>query len=105
MSSDIEDIQAHLRFLEEVEMAIRAANQEIIHQHISEVCHKDFHRLAVVVAKRRALYLAEVMKLEEQGQTHDREILRSLREDYEEALEGFEALQRCIERGYVKLAD
>ena len=99
------ELQTHRRFLEEVEMAVRAANQEIIHEHISNLTRENFHRLAVVVAKKRAEYLDAVMKMDWAENRNALTNLRQLREDFDEATQAFDAMQRTIERGYVKISD
>jgi len=93
---------AHRRFLEEVEMAVRAANQEIIGQRIPHLDRKAFFRLAVSVARLRADYLKAVMSLEwdHAGPDGVTEI-QNRRRVFEEARDGFEALQHAFERGYV----
>lgn len=100
-----DDLRRQAHFLEELEMAIRISNQEIIGGHIPELDRDAFLRLAVVVAKVRAAYLEQVLTMDwnEAGDTAISD-LRHKREVYEEARAGFEALRRCIEVGYVAIA-
>jgi hypothetical protein len=96
-------------FLDNVERTIRAANREIIHQHIPRVTGDDVTKLAVVVAELRARYLDAARRLIEREQgvaPNSAEVaqLAKAREMYDEAMHAFEALRRAIERGYVDIA-
>lgn len=100
-----DDLRRQRRFLEEVEMAIRTANREIIGGHIPTMDRQTFMRLAVAVGKVRAAYLDGVLHMDWSagGETTALEDLRRKREMYEEAKAGFEALRHCIEVGYVDI--
>ena len=104
--SDDSDLQRRQKaFLFEVEQAIRAANNEIIHDKLPEISRKDIYHLAVTVAKLRAGYLKTAFELNHMdGEAPDAELVASLqrkRETYDEARSAFLALQRAIEVGYV----
>lgn len=62
-SGDPEQTRVYRRFIEEIEMALRAANREIIGKQIPELNKESFFRLAVSVAKLRADYLKAVLAL------------------------------------------
>ncbi|MFA7429388.1 MAG: hypothetical protein WCZ23_04455 [Rhodospirillaceae bacterium] len=101
-----DDLRRQRRFLEEVELAIRAANREIIGGHIPTMTRDAFVRLAVAVGKVRAGYLDGVLAMDwaDPSETALQE-LRHKREMYEEARAGFDALRHCIETGYVDIGD
>lgn len=101
-----DDLRRQRRFMEEVELAIRAANREIIGAHIPAMTRESFVRLAVAVGKVRAGYLDAVLGMDwtEPNETALQD-LRRKREMYEEARTGFEALRHCIETGYVDIGD
>lgn len=103
---DAEALRRQTRFLEEVEMAIRAANQEIIGHSLPHLDREAFIRLAVSVARLRADYLAALLDMDwsAPGETSFLD-LRRRREMYEEARDGFDALRHTIERGYADLTD
>ena len=93
---------AHRRFMEEVEMAVRAANQEIIGQQIPQLDRKAFFRLAVSIARLRAGYLDAVMSLDwDHADAKAVAQVGERRAVFEEARAGFEALQHAFERGYI----
>ena len=103
---DEADLQRRQKaFLFEVEQAIRAANNEIIHDKLPEISRADVYHLAVTVAKLRASYLKTAFELNHMdGDAPDAELvanLRRKREIFEEARTAFLALQRAIEVGYV----
>lgn len=102
---DAETLRRQNRFLEEVEMAIRGANQEIIGHALPDLNREAFIRLAVSVARLRADYLSAVLAMDwaKPGETATRDLARR-REVYEEARKGFEALRHAIEMGYAELA-
>lgn len=103
---DHQALRRQARFLEEVEMAIRASNQEIIGAALPDLDRAAFVRMAVAVAKQRALYLKAVMATNwnDPTDTAFRDLQRH-RETYEEARAGFEALRHAIERGYTRLKE
>lgn len=105
-ADDHKALRRQTRFLEEVEMAIRAANQEIVGAALPDLDNAAFVRLAVAVAKQRATYLRAVMKMDwhTPSDTAFRDLQRH-RETYEEARAGFEALRHSIERGYATLRE
>ncbi|WP_246152375.1 hypothetical protein [Roseospira navarrensis] len=95
---------AHRRFMEEIEMAVRAANQEIIGRKLPHLNRESFFKLAVSIARLRAQYLEAVMSVEWDHADPDQlAAIRARRAVYEEARDGFEALQHAFERGYVTL--
>ncbi|MBB4286807.1 hypothetical protein [Roseospira goensis] len=95
---------AHRRFMEEVEMAVRAANQEIIGQKLPHLDRTSFFKLAVSIARLRARYLESVMALDWEHADADRlAAVQNRRTMFEEARAGFEALQHAFERGYITL--
>jgi hypothetical protein len=95
---------AHRRFMEEIEMAVRAANQEIIGRKLPNLNRDSFFKLAVSIARLRAQYLDAVMNMDwEHGDPDSMAEVERQRVLYEEARVGFEALQHAFERGYVSL--
>jgi len=101
-TDDRAQMMAQRRFLEEVEMAVRAANQEIIGHKIPQLDRKAFFRLAVSIAKLRAGYLEAVLSLDwDHVDATAVARVQEWRTRYEEARAGFEALQHAFERGYI----
>jgi len=101
--------RAQKRLLDEVEHGVREANRAVIGQRLPEITREGFLRLATVVARLRAEYLACALGLgrEARGDVTGEEIdrLARLRVAYDEARLAFEALERCVQRGYVEIAD
>lgn len=95
--------RAQRHFIEEIEMAIRASNREILGNKLPHLDKQGFYRLAVSVARLRAEYLEAVLAMNWEDETADFSSLRLKREKYEEATAAFEALERTIERGYVDI--
>ena len=83
-------------------------NREIIHEKIPEITKDSFLKFAVMTSRVRADYLESVFNLVEAGPAMPEGSaftdLKRKREQYEEAVEAFEALKRAIERGYVDIA-
>jgi len=95
---------AQRRFLEEVEMAVRAANQEIIGHKLPNLDRTSFFKLAVTIARMRASYLEAVLALDwEHADASQLASIQNRRILFEEARTGFEALQHAFERGYIPL--
>ncbi|KAA5607600.1 hypothetical protein F1188_02245 [Roseospira marina] len=95
---------AHRRLMEEIEMAMRAANQEIIGRKLPHLNRDSFFKLAVSIARVRAQYLEAVMAMDWEHCTPEQlETIENRRAVYEAARTGFEALQHAFERGYVTL--
>lgn len=101
--------RAQKRLLDEVEHGVREANRALIGQRIPELTRDSFLRLATVVARLRADYLAAALAMgkETRGVVTAEEIRRlaDLRTAYDEARMAFEALERAVSRGYVDIAD
>ncbi|NKD77883.1 hypothetical protein HEQ60_08950 [Haematospirillum sp. H1815] len=105
-TDDTEGLQQRRRFLDEVEISIRSANREIIHEKVPRFTRDSFFRVAVSVARLRASYLLAVTTMDWQcaSETGIRDIGR-LRTMYEEAREGLVALEHAIEVGYVDIVE
>jgi len=101
--------RAQKRLLDEIEQGVREANRAVIGQRIPGITRDGFLRLATVVARLRAEYLACALTLgrDSRGEVTAGEMSRlaSLRAGYDEARLAFEALERCVQRGYVDIAD
>jgi len=99
---------AHIRRLfQEIEHNIKMINREKISAITGEVSKKAFNDVAGTTARLRARYLAKVIELEASDDIKPSEIstLRGSRLMYEEALEGFSALQHALSKGYFDLSD
>jgi hypothetical protein len=88
---------------------VREANRAVIGQRVPELTRDAFLRLATVVARLRAEYLAAALSLgkDTRGAVTAEEIARlsKLRSAYDETRMAFEALERALSRGYVDIAD
>ena len=99
---------AHIRRLfQEIEHTIKTTNRENISAITGEVSKKAFNDVASTTARLRARYLAKVIELEANDDIKPSEIsiLRGSRLMYEEALEGFSALQHALNKGYFDLSE
>ncbi|PCJ83845.1 MAG: hypothetical protein COA54_14780 [Thiotrichaceae bacterium] len=107
-ASNIPENDAHIRRLfQEVEHSIKMINRERISAITGNVSKKAFNEVASTTARLRARYLAKVIELQASDDIKPSEIsaLRGSRIMYEEALEGFSALQHALSRGYFDLSD
>jgi len=94
-----------MQFLENMEAAVLEANCVIIGQEIPNLNRENFLKLAVRVAELRADYIRAGLKMAEQRHPDAAAVaeVEHHRKAYEEMVAVFEAAQRIIERGYVKL--
>lgn len=101
---DTQALRRQTRFLEEVDMAIRAANREILSERMPSLDREGFFKLAVAVARLRADYLESVVHIDwhSPAETEFKDVARR-REMYEEARAGFDALRHAIEMGYLEI--
>ncbi|GAB4362571.1 MAG: hypothetical protein Kow00114_17910 [Kiloniellaceae bacterium] len=94
-------------FLNELDLGIRAANQEIIHKRIPDLDRDKALIFATMVARLRADYLDAAFKHCTPGEQPDPKVIQDLRNKrliYEEAKEAFQALRHAIEVGYIDIA-
>lgn len=92
-------------FLENMDAAILEANCEVIGRELPTLNQESFLRMAVRVAELRADYIRAGMKAAESRHPEPGSVaeLVRLRAAYEEMQSVYEAAERVIERGYVKL--
>lgn len=95
------------RMFQEIEHSIKVINREKITEITGDVSKQAFINVANTTARLRARYLARVIELESTDDLKPADIstLRGTRLMYEEALEGFSALQHALGRGYFSLTD
>jgi hypothetical protein len=98
------------RLHHELEMTIRDVNHELISASTGPITRGAFTNVARMVAHLRARYLQCVLRLGEESVSGQVEAdaaleLKSLRQAYREAVEGFAELEHALQRGYVVLAD
>ena len=103
------DEVATRRLHHELEMTIRDVNHELISASTGAITRNAFTDVARMVAHLRARYLQCVLRLGDESLKGDVETdaaleLKTLREAYHEAAEGFAALEHALQRGYVTLA-
>ena len=106
-ASEIEESKLMKHFLNELDLGVRAANQEIIHARIPDLDREKAFVFATMVARLRADYLDAAFKLCSSGgqsDPQDIEALRAKRLTYEEARDAFAALRHAIEVGYIDVA-
>jgi len=109
MSKDMLDGQARKELsqrLLEIEKSIFEANQRIMLEKVPTLDSDSFLRFSNLVAETRANYIRmalEVSRLQHQPDIGVIDQLRKQRLSYEELLSAFEAMQRVLERGYIKL--
>ena len=97
------------RLSNEIDHAIKVMNRERISQVAGNVSKTDFFKVAEAVSDLRARYLKGVLKLgacTEAGEidTDHAMKIKQLRQAYEEALAGFEALEHALHREYLTLS-
>ena len=95
------------RLFQEIEHNIKMTNREKISAITGEVSKKAFNDVASTTARLRARYLAKVIELEASDdiKASEMSVLRGSRLMYEEALEGFSALQHALNKGYFDLSE
>ena len=106
-ASEFDQSRQMTAFLNELDLGIRAANQEIIHERIPDLDRDKAFVFATMVARLRADYLDAAFKHcspGAQSNLEDIEELRAKRLTYEEAREAFQALRHAIEVGYIDIA-
>lgn len=103
--SDDEQVR---RLQHQLEHKIRVLNQETISRATGRITMADYTAVARMVSNLRACYLKAAIDLGKGNPDecitlqHTKE-LRDLREAYQEALQGFEALEHALRRGYISL--
>jgi hypothetical protein len=94
-------------YLDQIDYAAFAANQEILAKAIGQVDLAKFQRLAVAAAHARAQWVgaalamtanAHALTLEQTGE------LAALRRAFDEIADVYEAMRRMVERGYLGYA-
>ena len=92
---------------QEFEHSIKSINREKISEITGDVSKQAFINVATTTACLRARYLSKVIELESTDDIKPGDIstLRGTRLMYEEAMEGFSALQHALDRGYFSLVD
>ena len=95
------------RMFQELEHVIKDLNREKISEITGNVSKQAFIDVAISTARLRARYLSKVIELQSSDDIKPDEIsaLRGSRLMYEEALEGFGALQHALNRGYFDLSE
>ena len=106
MNSGTDNIDIR-RLMNELEHTIKITNSEKISEVAGDVSKDAFVNVAASVAQLRANYLSEVLKLQSGDDLSGEALstLKELRSMYEEAMQGFSALQHALNRGYFSLVD
>lgn len=94
------------RVFQEFDQAIVESNRAAISAATGGVTREQVLRVAIVVSRLRARYLAEILTLagdKAQSGLDPTAVLdlRQLRDAYEEALHGFGVLRHALERAYI----
>lgn len=94
-----------MAFLEAIETAVLEANTAVIGREIPHLNQETFLKMAVRVAELRADYIRLGLKLADVRHPDPSALdeLARARHAYEEMMAVFEAAERVIERGYVRL--
>ena len=95
------------RLYNELEHRIQQINRTRISEAAGNVSVDDLLQVVEHVSMLRARYLAAVIKFGKSNDfpAADAQALRSLREAFEEAMAGYEALEHAYQRGYLELAN
>ena len=102
-----DNLEKNVRFLAQLEHAVRLTNNEIIHKRVPPINSERMISFAQVVARLRAQYIEAAFKFADvkqgDGVAGAAEIdeLNLYRSQFETAREAFIALQRAIELGYM----
>ena len=104
------DIEAQVRrVLQRIDHEITETNRRKFDEHVGEVHHADFLRLAEAVATLRVEYLKTMLTADGAGTLQDHAAwakkLQAHRLAYSEAMSGFNELRHALERGYFTLLD
>ena len=94
-----------MQFLQTMEAAVLEANVEVIGKQLAHLDEKAFLKMAVRVAELRADYVAIGLQVAEHRRPDPSaiKILTQARQSYEEMSAVFDAAERLVQRGYVKL--
>ena len=94
------------RLFQELEHTVKVVNHDKISEITGDVSKEAFVNVAETVARLRARYLAKVLKFQTTSDITKEEVvlLKQARLMYEEAMEGFNALQHALGRGYFDLS-
>jgi hypothetical protein len=108
MSSEVDNDNRRLHY--ELERAITEMNKEQIGVATGGLGHADFEQVAQMVACLRARYLSTVLSMAKNSgkeciDTKSALQLKSLREAYQEALAGFDALEHALKRDYISFSN
>lgn len=90
--------------LEQVDYAAYAANCSVVGQTLGRVELQKFERLAIAAAHARSKWVAEAVRMTENGAALTQEQVTQLgvlRHAFEELTEAYEAMRRMVERGYL----
>lgn len=106
-ASDDPQAQRRLRgLLEQIDYTAYASNREVIGASLRQVEFAQLQRLAVACAAARARWAAQALAYGEAARPlapDEVEKLARLRAAFEELSEGYEAVRRMVERGYLTL--
>ena len=96
----------HRRLLMEINTTVKEINRETINPEFSELTLDDLEPVLRIVAIARRNYLKKLFDIatnssEDGANLEDIKQLRLLRATFEELLEGAQALDTAIERGYL----
>lgn len=95
------------QFLDAVEQTVHDTNHEVIHAVLPRLDRATFMQMARTVAQLRVKYIAATAAAlagSALPTTQQIDQIKHLREVFEEARTGFDALKRAISRGYVDVA-
>ena len=99
------DDASNFRLFTDLEHKIKLINSEQISKITGEISPEAFVKVAESTARLRANYLFKVMALQTTDEitVDDIKSLRNARLMFEEAVEGYAALQYALEKGYFSL--
>jgi hypothetical protein len=91
-------------YLQQIDYAAFAANQEVVAKALGKVDLGKFQRLAVAAAQARAQWVAAALAISEAAQAPRADQiseLAALRRAFDELADAYEAMRRMVERGYL----
>lgn len=106
MDDDMKELRLQKQFTDQIDKIVHDTNREVINAVVPRLDRDTFAKMAKGVALLRVKYIAAAMQLSTQPFSSEQaDQLKVLREQFEEARFGFDAVKRAIIRGYTKLAD
>lgn len=107
-SDDSQLTRKQRQFLDAVEHSVHDINHDVIHAVLPRMDKATFLQMAKAVAQLRIKYIATTAAALASGEVPTAQQtaqLKQMREQFEEARSGFDAVKRALSRGYIDIAE